>query len=29
VFAAESIDEGHAEPTIIKTDTFHVKPMSL
>lgn len=29
VFAAESIDEGHNEPTIIKTDSFHVKPMSV
>lgn len=29
VFAAQSIDEGHPEPTIIKTDTFHVKPMSV
>jgi len=29
VFAAQSIDEGHAEPTIIKTDIFHVKPMSV
>ncbi len=29
VFAAESIDEGHSEPTIIKTDSFHVKPMSV
>ena len=29
VFAAQSIDEGHAEPTIIKTDTVHVKPMSV
>jgi putative sigma-54 modulation protein len=29
VFAAQSIDEGHAEPTIIKADTFHVKPMSV
>jgi putative sigma-54 modulation protein len=29
IFAAQSIDEGHAEPTIIKTDSFHVKPMSV
>jgi len=29
VYTAQSIDEGHAEPTIIKTDTFHVKPMSV
>jgi putative sigma-54 modulation protein len=29
VFAAESIDEGHPEPVIIKSDTFHVKPMSV
>lgn len=29
VFAAQSIDEGHPEPVIIKTDTFHVKPMSV
>ena len=29
VFAAESIDEGHAEPSIIKTDSFQVKPMSV
>jgi putative sigma-54 modulation protein len=29
VFAAQSIDEGHAEPTIIKSNTFHVKPMSV
>jgi len=29
VFAAQSIDEGHAEPVIIKTDKFHVKPMSV
>ena len=29
VFAAQSIDEGHPEPVIIKSDTFHVKPMSV
>lgn len=29
VYAAQSIDEGHAEPSIIKTDSFHVKPMSV
>ncbi len=29
VFTADSIDEGHSEPTIIKTDSFHVKPMSV
>ena len=29
VFAAQSIDEGHAEPVIIKTDKFQVKPMSV
>ncbi len=29
VYAAESIDEGRAEPSIIKTNSFHVKPMSV
>lgn len=29
VYTAESIDEGHAEPSIIKSDSFHVKPMSV
>jgi len=29
VYAAQSIDEGHAEPSIIKTDSFQVKPMSV
>lgn len=29
IFAAESIDEGRPEPTIIKTDNFQVKPMSV
>ena len=29
VYAAQSIDEGHPEPIIIKTDTFNVKPMSV
>jgi putative sigma-54 modulation protein len=29
VYAAESIDEGLTEPSIIKTDSFHVKPMSV
>lgn len=29
VYTAESIDEGHPEPNIIKTDTFEVKPMSV
>lgn len=29
VFAAQSIDEGHPEPVIIKSNTFHVKPMSV
>jgi len=29
IYAAESIDEGHPEPTIIKTDSFQVKPMSV
>ena len=29
VFAAQSIDEGHAEPVIIKTNKFQVKPMSV
>ena len=29
VFTAASIDEGHAEPSIIKSDSFHVKPMSV
>ncbi len=29
VFAAQSIDDGHPEPSIIKTDSFQVKPMSV
>ena len=29
VIAAQSIDEGHPEPSIIKTDSFPVKPMSV
>lgn len=29
VFTAESIEEGHPEPSIIKTDSFQVKPMSV
>lgn len=29
VYAAQSIDEGHPEPTIIKANTFQVKPMSV
>lgn len=29
VYSAQSIDEGHPEPVIIKSDTFHVKPMSV
>jgi putative sigma-54 modulation protein len=29
IIAAQSIDEGHPEPSIIKTDSFHVKPMSV
>lgn len=29
VFSAQSIDEGHPEPVIIKTNSFHVKPMSV
>jgi len=29
VYAAQSIDEGHAEPSIIKTNSFQVKPMSV
>jgi putative sigma-54 modulation protein len=29
VFTAESIDEGHLEPSIIKSDSFQVKPMSV
>jgi len=29
VFSAVSIDEGHPEPSIIKSDSFHVKPMSV
>jgi putative sigma-54 modulation protein len=29
IFAAQSIDEGHPEPVIVKTDSFHVKPMSV
>lgn len=29
VYAAQSIDEGHPEPSIIKTDSFQVKPMSV
>ena len=29
VFTAESIDEGHSEPSIIKSDSFEVKPMSV
>ena len=29
IFTAESIDEGHDEPSIIKSDSFHVKPMSV
>jgi len=29
IFAADSIDEGISEPSIIKTDSFHVKPMSV
>jgi putative sigma-54 modulation protein len=29
VYTAESIDEGHTEPSIIKSGTFDVKPMSV
>jgi len=29
VFTAESIDESHSEPSIIKTDSFQIKPMSV
>jgi putative sigma-54 modulation protein len=29
IFLAESIDQGVNEPSIIKTDSFHVKPMSV
>lgn len=29
IFEAQSIDEGHPEPTIIKSNSFHVKPMSV
>lgn len=29
VFTAESIDDAHPEPSIIKSDSFHVKPMSV
>jgi len=29
VYTAESIDEAHPEPSIIKSDSFHVKPMSV
>jgi putative sigma-54 modulation protein len=29
IFTAESIDEGHDEPSIIKSDSFQVKPMSV
>jgi putative sigma-54 modulation protein len=29
IYTAESIDESHPEPSIIKSDSFHVKPMSV
>ncbi|PLX79044.1 MAG: ribosomal subunit interface protein [Desulfuromonas sp.] len=29
VYGAESIDEGHPEPEIVRTDTFDVKPMAV
>ncbi len=29
VYTAESIDEGHQEPSIIKSESFQVKPMSV
>lgn len=29
IYEAQSIDEGHPEPTIIKSNSFHVKPMSV
>lgn len=29
IFTAESIDDGLGEPSIIKSDSFHVKPMSV
>ncbi len=29
IIAAQSIDEGHPEPSIIKSDSFQVKPMSV
>jgi putative sigma-54 modulation protein len=29
IYTAESIDEAHEEPSIIKTDSFQVKPMSV
>jgi putative sigma-54 modulation protein len=29
IYSAESIDDGHHEPSIIKTDSFQVKPMSV
>ncbi|MEJ2519365.1 MAG: ribosome-associated translation inhibitor RaiA [Desulfuromonadales bacterium] len=29
VFAAQSIEQGQEEPSIIKTNSFHVKPMSV
>jgi putative sigma-54 modulation protein len=29
IYTAESIDDSHPEPGIIKSDSFHVKPMSV
>ena len=29
IYTAESIDEGHQEPSIIKSESFQVKPMSV
>jgi putative sigma-54 modulation protein len=29
IYTAESIDEGHPEPSIIRSDSFQVKPMSV
>lgn len=29
IFTAESIDDGSGEPIIVKSDSFHVKPMSV
>jgi len=29
IYTAESIDESHSEPSIVRSDSFHVKPMSV